>query len=91
MSTTNKARMTIVFALGFLLGQFLNPFTVVHAFTNECRDTIVAILRIFYPVRTSYTPGSDFLWQSTTEFIWSIIEPCLGVIVACAAILRPVF
>lgn len=50
-------------------------------------DIIVAILRIYYLVNTSYSSDADFLWISTNEFIWSIIEPSLGVMVACAPVL----
>lgn len=50
-------------------------------------DIVVAILRIYYLVNTSYAPGADFLWSSTGTFVWSVIEPSLGVIVACAPVL----
>ena len=50
-------------------------------------DIVVAILRIYYLVNTSYAPGADFLWASTGTFVWSVIEPSLGVIVACAPVL----
>ena len=53
------------------------------------RDIIVSILRIVYLLRTSYSPGSDFTWASTGTYTWSVIEPSLGVIVACSAVLRP--
>lgn len=38
-------------------------------------------------MNTSYAPGADFLWASTGTFVWSVIEPSLGVIVACAPVL----
>lgn len=58
---------------------------------KRCRDIIVAILRIYYLVNTSYAPDADFLWVSTDEFIWSAIEPSLGVVVACAPVLGHYF
>lgn len=54
---------------------------------DHCRDIVVAILRIYYLVHTSYAPGADYLWDSTGTFVWSVIEPSLGVIVACAPVL----
>ena len=48
---------------------------------------MVAILRIYYLVNTSYAPGADYLWASTGTFVWSVIEPSVGVIVACAPVL----
>ena len=90
-STATKAGLTVVFALGFLLAPLAIHQSIRCCLANNFRDIIVAILRIFYLVNTSYAPGSDFLWESTSEFIWLIIEPSLGVIVACAAVLRPVF
>lgn len=53
------------------------------------RDIIVAILRIYYLVNTSYAEGADFSWVSSGTFVWSVIEPALGIIVACAPVLGP--
>ncbi|KAI7192697.1 hypothetical protein KC363_g3103, partial [Hortaea werneckii] len=52
-------------------------------------DIIVAILRIYYLVNTSYAEGADFSWVSSGTFVWSVIEPSLGIIVACAPVLGP--
>ncbi|KAI7589430.1 hypothetical protein KC316_g3949 [Hortaea werneckii] len=52
-------------------------------------DIIVAILRIYYLVNTSYAEGADFSWVSSGTFVWSVIEPALGIIVACAPVLGP--
>lgn len=54
-------------------------------------DIIVSILRIVYLVETDYSPPSDFTWASTGTYLWSVIEPSLGVTVACAVTLRPIF
>ena len=59
--------------------------------TEVRRDIIVSILRIVYLVNTDYSPTADFTWESTGTYVWSVIEPSLAVIVACAAVLRPLF
>lgn len=56
-----------------------------------CSDIIVAILRIFYLANTDFSPDSDFTWDSTGTYVWSVIETSLGVIVACSPVLRPLF
>ncbi|KAI9687137.1 MAG: hypothetical protein M1822_002548, partial [Bathelium mastoideum] len=54
-------------------------------------DIIVAILRIVYLVNTNVSTDPDFTFDLTNTFVWSVIEPSLGVIVACGALLRPIF
>lgn len=52
-------------------------------------DIIVAILRIYYLTQLNF--NTDFTWDATGTYIWSIIEPSLAVIIACGAVLRPLF
>ncbi len=54
-------------------------------------DIIVAILRIIYLADTDFSPNSDFTWDSTGTYVWSVIESSLGVTVACTPVLRPLF
>ena len=54
-------------------------------------DIIVAILRIIYLANTDFSPHSDFTWDSTGTYVWSVIETSLGVTVACSPVLRPLF
>lgn len=54
-------------------------------------DIIVAILRIIYLANTDFSPDSDFTWDSTGTYVWSVIEISLGVTVACSPVLRPLF
>ena len=54
-------------------------------------DIIVAILRIIYLANTDFSPDSDFTWDSTGTYVWSVIETSLGVTVACSPVLRPLF
>ena len=54
-------------------------------------NIIVAILRIIYLANTDFSPNSDFTWDSTGNYVWSVIESSLGVTVACTPVLRPLF
>ena len=54
-------------------------------------DIIAAILRIIYLANTDFSPDSDFTWDSTGTYVWSVIETSLAVTVACTPVLRPLF
>ncbi|KAL8737568.1 MAG: hypothetical protein Q9181_001546 [Wetmoreana brouardii] len=50
-------------------------------------DIIVGILRIVYLVDLNNT--SDYTWDAVNCWIWSVLEPSLAVLVACAPTLKP--
>jgi len=49
------------------------------------------ILRIVYWDRIKFEFPADTTFEATNGYILSVIEPCLAIIVACAALLRPLF
>ncbi|KAL8951356.1 MAG: hypothetical protein Q9183_007460 [Haloplaca sp. 2 TL-2023] len=57
----------------------------VHSYS---RDIIVSILRIVYLAHL--ITANDFTQTATNTWIWSVLEPCLAMMVACGPTLRPV-
>ncbi|KAJ5456046.1 uncharacterized protein N7458_004310 [Penicillium daleae] len=50
---------------------------------------ISSVVRIYYISRIS--KSNDFTWVMKQPFIWSCVEPCLGIIAACLVPLWPFF
>ncbi|KAI4248159.1 MAG: hypothetical protein LQ352_006004 [Teloschistes flavicans] len=63
-------------------------FGLSAVFTLGFLNIIVAILRIIYLVKLHNT--SDYTWDAVKCWIWSVLEPGLAVLVACAPTLQPV-
>lgn len=48
---------------------------------------VVSIVRILYLSRVRYT---DSTWTDVDTFIWSTVEPCIGIVSACLPVMRPI-
>ncbi|KAM0795055.1 hypothetical protein BDR22DRAFT_872508 [Usnea florida] len=52
---------------------------------------VASAFRIFYYHTTHTSASQDFTYDSYNIFIWTIIEPCTGVVCACLPTLGPLF
>ncbi|KAI9875186.1 MAG: hypothetical protein M1830_008779 [Pleopsidium flavum] len=90
----NKVALTAIFGLGFLYvssspcyvsRQHLPLISLVSSSSSVC---IVSIVRLITLVSVSYT---DITYSVVDALIWSMLEPALGVTLACLPVMRPLF
>lgn len=87
MPRANKVALTIIFAIGFLWVSQIN-LVLCPADQSLRSICIVSIVRIVAISKISYT---DISYSLPLAFIWSMLEPTLGITIACIPVMRPLF
>lgn len=83
MRTTVKVLVSSVFILG---GLYLSlSFSIDSSLTSRSA-CVASILRIYF--MTDLAHSADVTWVQGNAFIWSIVEPSVGIICACSPAIR---
>ncbi|KAL9052996.1 MAG: hypothetical protein Q9162_005052 [Coniocarpon cinnabarinum] len=90
VSTLSKIGLSYLFGLGHVSVSFSRP-SATRVLTTPDSVVLAAILRIKFLSDLNLGPGADFTYEACRIWLWSVIEPSLAIIVACGAVLKPLF
>lgn len=84
MPIVQKLAVCGIFLLG---GLYVSPFFFSTASANLSSVCIAGVVRVHS--LTFMVKSPDLTWNMAQSFVWSCVEPCIGIVSACLPTLRP--